>query len=178
MTSLANLPTNPGLPIAGKVCSPSPSPPAPPQNASVDSPSYHYHCTVVYFVDNKIYIVRLILNNKKIPYTTHWLEYPDIASHHTALGIPPNQPSATSLVPTPYTLPTIRIPASLITHSNENCGKDVEKDRYIMDSALIASELEKLYPDPPLYLNSEEQQRIQMIWGNIMKIIGPTLLPK
>ncbi|KAL8856101.1 MAG: hypothetical protein Q9178_007296 [Gyalolechia marmorata] len=122
--------------------------------------------------------VRLILNYKKIPYTTHWLEYPDIAPHHTALGIPPNQPSETSLVPTPYTLPTIRIPTSLLTHSNESGKDDKDKDRYIMDSTLIATELEKMYPDPPLYLNSEEQQRIQQIWGSILKVIGPTLLPK
>ncbi|KAI4236958.1 MAG: hypothetical protein L6R40_006010 [Gallowayella cf. fulva] len=109
---------------------------------------------------------RLILNYKSIPYTTHWLEVPDIAPHLSSLSIPPNpQPSTPTTIPTsPYTVPAIRLPVS-------------EGGKYIMDSKLIAKELESLYPDPPLALDTPAQQRIEALWLQVMKNIGPALMP-
>lgn len=34
---------------------------------------------------------RMALNYKKLPYTTEWVEYPDIAPKFKQLGIPPNE---------------------------------------------------------------------------------------
>ncbi|KAL8849422.1 MAG: hypothetical protein Q9221_005594 [Calogaya cf. arnoldii] len=126
---------------------------------------------------------RLILNYKNIPYNTHWLEIPAIAPHLTALSIPPNPPNNSALLSAPYTLPTIRIPASH-SHSNSNRSNNknpnsdtVTEDKYIMDSTLIAHELENRYPNPPLPSNTPKQTAIETLWPQIMQILGPAILP-
>ncbi|KAL8879845.1 MAG: hypothetical protein Q9192_008150, partial [Flavoplaca navasiana] len=131
---------------------------------------------------------RLILNYKRIPYKTHFLEIPDIAAHHTALGIPPNAPGSSALLTTPYTVPMICIPAAnnpdttspnpqASTNPTSPSPSTKSQDRYIMDSALIAHSLETLYPSPPLKLDTPQQHTIQTLWPRIMRIIGPAILP-
>ena len=76
---------------------------------------------------------RLILNYKKIPYKTVWVEYPDLAPKLKNLGLPPNQDG-----PAAYTSPAIILPDGTP----------------LMDSRKIAAELEKVHPSPSLHLDS------------------------
>ncbi|KAL8951947.1 MAG: hypothetical protein Q9222_002099 [Ikaeria aurantiellina] len=108
-----------------------------------------------------INLSRLVLNYKGISHTTQWLEYPNIAPHLKSLSIPPNKPG-TSLIPAEYTVPTIRLPRD-------------DGGRYIMDSAVIAHELEKLYSDPPLHLNTPQQSRIEELFPALLKSLGRVL---
>lgn len=75
---------------------------------------------------------RLVLNLKKIPYKTTWLEYPEIAPTLKGIGLPPNDEGI------PYTIPAVRLPDGTP----------------VMDSRKIAPELEKLHPSPNLHLDS------------------------
>lgn len=101
---------------------------------------------------------RLILNYKKLPYRTHWLEFPDIAPHLKSLGIPPNAQGK------PYTVPTIHFPST-----------DAHPvDEYIMDSKAIAIALEKAYPDPPLHLDAPQLAKAEELRGQaIGALMGP-----
>ncbi|KAH9480875.1 Glutathione S-transferase-like protein ustS [Psilocybe cubensis] len=75
---------------------------------------------------------RLSLNFKRIPYTTQWVEFPDIEPLYKKLGIPPSKNKADG---TPfYTIPAIHDPST---------------GAYITDSILIAEYLDKTYPDSP-----------------------------
>ncbi|KAL8678370.1 MAG: hypothetical protein Q9186_005264 [Xanthomendoza sp. 1 TL-2023] len=109
--------------------------------------------------------VRLLLNYKSIPYQTHFLEWPNITPHLSSLSIPPNTPTDANPTPLPYTVPTIRLPAD-------------KGGAYIMDSKLIAAELENLYPNPPLVLNTAEEQILEALAPKFMQIMGATLAPK
>ncbi|KAL8840315.1 MAG: hypothetical protein Q9170_001399 [Blastenia crenularia] len=109
-----------------------------------------------------VWKTRLILAYKSIPYTTHWLEYPDIAPHFKSLSIPPNDPSTARFLYIPYTVPTIRLP---------------NDDTYVMDSKTIAAELERLHPSPPLQLDTPQQLQIEALWLQAMKILGPAIAP-
>ncbi|KAL8924235.1 MAG: hypothetical protein Q9208_004199 [Pyrenodesmia sp. 3 TL-2023] len=97
-------------------------------------------------------LARLILNYKNLPYTTHWLEYPQIAPHLSSLGIPPN-PSSSGIA-SAYSVPTIRLPDGT----------------YIMDSKRIAAALEERYPDPPLHIDAPQVAQIE---GLLPKMLGP-----
>ncbi|KAI1822876.1 putative glutathione S-transferase [Xylaria intraflava] len=71
---------------------------------------------------------RLLLNVKGLDYETEWVEYPEIKTR-----LQPHFPDKKE-----FTVPTVRMPGG----------------RYIMDSWNIAQEIEKLYPTPPLNLDS------------------------
>ncbi|CAG8973972.1 hypothetical protein HYALB_00010092 [Hymenoscyphus albidus] len=104
---------------------------------------------------------RLLLNYKNLPYTTQWVEYPDIAPLFKSFGIPP----ASDPNDTPYTIPALR------THDG----------KYIMDSAKIASYLEEQYPNPPLPLDIPEETELSKIFGGIagpMRGIWMPCVPK
>ncbi|KAI4267264.1 MAG: hypothetical protein L6R38_008327 [Xanthoria sp. 2 TBL-2021] len=105
---------------------------------------------------------RLILNYKSLPYTTHWLEFPDIAPHLSSLGIPPNAQGAS------YTVPTIHLPPS----------KSHSKDEYIMDSKAIAIALEDKYPNPPLHLDAPQLARAEELWGQAVKALMGVFAPR
>ncbi|KAL1791839.1 hypothetical protein ACET3X_009590 [Alternaria dauci] len=96
---------------------------------------------------------RMILNYKKIDYTTEWVEYPNVAPKFKSLGIPPNPKDAPGYS-SDYTIPAIK-------HANGT---------YQMDSWPIALELEKQYPTPSLHLDDPIVVRIR---DHIPKIIGP-----
>jgi len=87
---------------------------------------------------------RIALNYKRIPFTTEWIEYPDIAPKFKALGLAPNPKG------TPYTVPVIQYtpPGS----------KDAQ---YIMESSAIADFLDRTFPARALYRGSAESQRAQ-----------------
>ncbi|KAL8687388.1 MAG: hypothetical protein Q9218_006426, partial [Villophora microphyllina] len=102
---------------------------------------------------------RLILNYKLLSYTTHWLEYPAVAPFLKSVNMPPN-PS--DLNPTPYTIPTIRLP----------------DETYIMDSKAIAIALEKMYPNPPLYLDDPMLARVEELWPKLQTTLRGVAMPK
>lgn len=76
----------------------------------------------------------MYLNAKKIPYTTTWLEYPDVAPTLEGFGLPPNEDGRD------YTIPAVKISAGT-------------GDEYIMDSKNIVKKLEELHPTPSFQLD-------------------------
>ncbi|KAI1350758.1 putative glutathione S-transferase [Xylaria sp. FL0043] len=76
---------------------------------------------------------RLVLNYKGLDYETEWLEYPDIKPR-----LQPHFPDKDY-----FTVPTVKMPDGT----------------YIMDSKLIAEELEKQHPTPSLHLDSPLVER-------------------
>ncbi|KAG8529232.1 uncharacterized protein KY384_005867 [Bacidia gigantensis] len=99
---------------------------------------------------------RFILNYKNIPYKTTWVEYPDIEPTFKSFGIPANESG------TAYTVPTIKLPDG----------------RYLMDSQRIAQELEKLYPEPSLYLDDPILQEVLEAFATLSPAIAGVYLPK
>ncbi|KAI0160712.1 putative glutathione S-transferase [Xylariaceae sp. FL1272] len=77
--------------------------------------------------------IRLLLNYKKLDYTTEWLVYPDIKPR-----LQPHFPADHQS----FTIPTVKMPDGT----------------YIMNSKFIAEALEKAYPEPSIHLNSPYQQ--------------------
>ncbi|KAI4120318.1 MAG: hypothetical protein LQ341_007559 [Variospora aurantia] len=108
---------------------------------------------------------RLVLNYKSIPYTTEWLEFPDIAPHHKALSIPPNpeNPNLPKDFPSAYTIPTVHF---------------LKDGTYIQDSGAIARELEKRYPSPSLHLDIPQQAAIEALWSKMIPSLFPAITPK
>ncbi|RMD44799.1 hypothetical protein DV735_g383, partial [Chaetothyriales sp. CBS 134920] len=100
---------------------------------------------------------RLVLNYKNIPYKTEWVEYPDITSRLQALGVEPN-PEA---VGTAYSIPALTLPS----------GKTIQ------DSWPIAQELERLYPSPPLQLDSPYISKVGDIITDIATALNPVWVP-
>ncbi|KAL8718597.1 MAG: hypothetical protein Q9225_004282 [Loekoesia sp. 1 TL-2023] len=101
---------------------------------------------------------RLALNYKRLPYRTHWLEYPEIEPHLKSLGIPPNPSGIMSA----YTVPTIRLPSGA----------------YITDSKKIAAVLEEKYPSPPLHLDAPQLAKVEELFSALVVLIRGITLPK
>ncbi|KAH9480874.1 Glutathione S-transferase-like protein ustS [Psilocybe cubensis] len=111
---------------------------------------------------------RLTLNFKGIPYTTHWVEFPDIEPLYKKLGIPPskNKPDGSPF----YTIPSIYDPSTGV---------------YISDSVVIADYLDKTYPDKPrlipegtLDVQSSFSDTVFHHLQPVFSVIGPSLIPK
>ncbi|TFB05273.1 hypothetical protein CCMA1212_002569 [Trichoderma ghanense] len=102
-----------------------------------------------------VWRIRLMLNYKRIPYRTVFLEMPDIEPTLKELGIPPHDPASGNRKN--YTVPAIQ---------------HVPTNKYIMDSKPIAEFLESTYPDPPLQLTSELGSEIEL---KLRTLIAPTL---
>lgn len=112
--------------------------------------------------------VRLVLNYKGLPYTTHFLTHPTIAPTLSALpGLEPNRP-----VPggppavSPYTVPAIRLPSS--TEGGA---------RYLMDSAKIVPELERLWPEPGLHLDESPVDEVIAALLGVTRQLLPIFMP-
>lgn len=103
---------------------------------------------------------RLVLNYKGLPYKTEWVEYPDLRPKFQSLGIPPNHPEVNSAAE--YSSPAVHLPDG----------------RYIMDSWAIATEIEKLQPEPSLGLDTDFPKRTAAILGTIQKPLGPIWMPR
>ncbi|KAK4203952.1 hypothetical protein QBC40DRAFT_7907 [Triangularia verruculosa] len=97
---------------------------------------------------------RLLLNFKNIPYKTEWLEYPDIAARISP-HLPPNESGSA------YSIPTVLLPTG----------------KYVMDSKIIAQELQSLYPTPHIDLASLYQAKMEDIMPRIMPALAPIYLP-
>ncbi|KUJ08347.1 uncharacterized protein LY89DRAFT_691197 [Mollisia scopiformis] len=85
-----------------------------------------------------VWRIRLMLNYKKIPYRTVFLEFPDIEPTLKGLGLSPSGSK--------YTVPAIH---------------HVPTNMYMLDSTPIAQFLESTYPDPPVPLTSELGREIE-----------------
>jgi glutathione S-transferase len=103
----------------------------------------------------------MVLNFKQIPYTTSWIEYPDIAPQLSSLGIPPNDRSAPDYK-TDYGIPAIALLDG--TH--------------MMDSWPIAHKLEEIYPSPSLRLDDPIVLKVRDQIANIMKPLTGFVIPK
>lgn len=95
----------------------------------------------------------MALNFKGVPYTTTWLEYPDIAPTLSSKGIPAQAGMF------PYSCPTAQFPDG----------------NYVVDSLEIAKTLDKLYPEKPMYIDSdtvkEVQEQFPKMWGALSPAI-------
>ncbi|PPQ85501.1 hypothetical protein CVT25_006581 [Psilocybe cyanescens] len=112
--------------------------------SSVETQVVHYMTIIFYDIPSTLsgnawspntFKTRYTLNFKGIPYTTEWVEYPDIEPVCKKLGIKPTtkNPDGSDS----YTLPAIHDPSTGV---------------YIADSILIAEYLDKTYPDTPTVL--------------------------
>ncbi|KAH7408725.1 hypothetical protein DE146DRAFT_606415 [Phaeosphaeria sp. MPI-PUGE-AT-0046c] len=99
---------------------------------------YDLACTKNICFSPAVWCIRLILNYKRIPYKTVFLEFPDIEPTLKDLGVETSSGK--------YTVPTIH---------------HVPTGTYLMDSVPIAMFLEKTYPEPPLQLRSELGRQIE-----------------
>ncbi|KAF7291696.1 GST N-terminal domain-containing protein [Mycena chlorophos] len=105
-----------------------------------------------------IWRIRYALNYKQLPYTTVWIEYPDIAALYTeTLKIPP---CSTRRDGSPYyCLPVIH---------------DPNTDTTISDSPIIAAYLDKTYPDPERALFPPNTHTLQKAFRSAYdEITGP-----
>jgi len=103
------------------------------------------------------YKTRFVLNYKRIPYTTEWIEYPDIAPKFKTLGMTPNPPTAMKLLQA-YTCPAIS-------------DSSTSPPTLVMDSASIATYLDAKYPSRPLYIGSPTSQAAQRKLTNLCESI-------
>lgn len=93
---------------------------------------YDLACTKGVCCSPAVWRIRLMLNYKSIPYTTTFIEFPDISSTLAALGIPPNSTGKQA-----YTVPAVH---------------HIPSNTFLMDSAVIAPFIETTYPEPALPL--------------------------
>jgi len=106
---------------------------------------------------------RLLLNYKKLEYTTMWMEYPQIAPTFKNVGIPPNGKDEIA----PYTIPAVRLqPEASST------------PEWIMNSKAIASALEKKHPSPSLHLDSPLLPQVEEVLGKVFMPLVPVFLPR
>ncbi|KKA28240.1 hypothetical protein TD95_002432 [Thielaviopsis punctulata] len=101
---------------------------------------------------------RLILNYKGIDYETEFLEYPEVKPRleaHLPPGNDPHYPAPT------YTIPTVKFPDGT----------------YLMDSRVIATELEKRYPSRSLHLDSPYLPRLEALVSVLMSALCPVFIP-
>ncbi|KAH0524888.1 hypothetical protein TsFJ059_007336 [Trichoderma semiorbis] len=100
-----------------------------------------------------VWRIRLLLNYKRIPYKTVFLEMPDIEPTLKGLGLPPHDPASGNFN---YTVPTIH---------------HLPTNKYIMDSKPISEFLESTYPDPSVPLTSELGTEIE---AKVRSLVAPT----
>ncbi|KAL7955642.1 hypothetical protein V8C34DRAFT_326962 [Trichoderma compactum] len=113
---------------------------------------YDLACTKDVCFSPVVWRIRLLLNYKRIPYKTVFLEMPDIEPTLKGLGVPPHDPASGNFN---YTVPTIH---------------HLPTNKYIMDSKPISEFLESTYPDPSVPLTSELSTEIE---AKIRSLIAP-----
>ncbi|XP_006456491.1 hypothetical protein AGABI2DRAFT_195590 [Agaricus bisporus var. bisporus H97] len=108
---------------------------------------------------------RFVLNYKKLPYKTVYLEFSDIENEFKKLGIPPS--GAAGQPWPPYTCP------SIIDHSNNNTP--------MTESYAIAEYLDKAYPDTPKVFppgTEALQAAFYARFSQVMYLLHPLISPK
>ncbi|KAK9319136.1 hypothetical protein V1517DRAFT_66489 [Lipomyces orientalis] len=112
---------------------------------------YDLACTRNVCFSPVVWRIRLMLNYKRIPYRTIFLEFPDIEPKLKALGLVPGESASGSKYK--YTVPAIQ---------------HVPTNTYMMDSAPIAQFLESTYPETPVPLTSELGREIEAKARNVV----------
>ncbi|KAJ5710913.1 hypothetical protein N7488_005069 [Penicillium malachiteum] len=107
---------------------------------------YDLACVKDFCFSPVVWRIRMILNYKKIPYRTIFIEFPDIEPTMKALGLPLPESE------TKYTVPVIQ---------------HVPSNTYLMGSDPIAEFLESSYPEPLLTILSELGTKIQTQARNV-----------
>ncbi|KAL2074250.1 hypothetical protein VTL71DRAFT_8028 [Oculimacula yallundae] len=115
---------------------------------------YDLACTKRVCFSPIVWRIRLMLNYKRIPYKTIFLEFPDIEPTLEGLGLVHSESASGSKHK--YTVPAI---------------KHVPTNTYMMDSVPIAQFLETTYPDPSVPLTSELGREIE---GKARAVVGAT----
>ena len=95
---------------------------------------------------------RLYLNYKNIPYTTKWVNYPDIPALLSSQVTP--HPDGTAIKP--YTIPAVMLPDG----------------KYLQESQTIAEKLNEMYPTPELKIQTPTLTEVMDL---ISKIITGSL---
>nr|POE56334.1 glutathione s-transferase-like protein usts [Quercus suber] len=103
---------------------------------------------------------RLALNYKAIPYTTEWLEYPQLGPVLQSHNVPPN--SASTNPNATYSSPCIRLP----------------NGEFVMDSLAIAHALDALQPEPSLFADAPSVDHAQGIADKIRVALSPIWTPR
>jgi len=103
---------------------------------------YDLACTKNVCFSPVVWRIRLMLNYKRIPYRTVFLEFPDIEPTLKGLGVAPDESD-----PGKYTVPTIQ---------------HLPTNTYLMGSDPIARLLESTYPEPPVQLTSDLGREIEL----------------
>ncbi|KAJ5157150.1 uncharacterized protein N7482_008250 [Penicillium canariense] len=116
---------------------------------------YDLACTKNACFSPAVWRIRLMLNYKRIPYRTIFLEFPDIEPTLKGLGLETQ---------TKYTVPAIH---------------HVATNTYMIDSIPIAQFLESTYPDPPVQLTSELGREIEAQASAVVgTVLRTSLLPR
>ncbi|KAL2862140.1 hypothetical protein BJX68DRAFT_18573 [Aspergillus pseudodeflectus] len=119
---------------------------------------YDLACTKGVCFSPYVWKVRMMLNLKRIPYKTIFLEFPDIEWTLKPLVPPPTGGS------TRYTVPAVQ---------------HIPSNTYIMDSAQITPFLEATYPDPPIQQTSELGRTIEEQFGSVVGgPLGAMMMPR
>ncbi|KAH8822017.1 hypothetical protein F5884DRAFT_769720 [Xylogone sp. PMI_703] len=122
---------------------------------------YDLACTKNVCFSPVVWRIRLMLNYKRIPYKTIFLEFPDIEPTLKGLGLVPSTSATGSAV---YTVPAIH---------------HVPTNRYIMDSVPISQFIESTYPDPPVPLTSELGLEIEAkARAAVGRVFGSSVMPR
>ncbi|PCG88631.1 Hypothetical protein PENO1_078860 [Penicillium occitanis (nom. inval.)] len=109
-----------------------------------------------------VWRIRLMLNYKRIPYKTIFLEFPDIEPTLKELGLNPGKTATGSQ--SKYTVPAIH---------------HIPTNTYIMDSAAIAQFLESTYPEPAVPLTSELGREIEAkSRSTVGRTLGGSIMPR
>lgn len=106
-----------------------------------------------------VWKTRLVLNYKRTPYRTEWVDHATLAPTLKALGVAPNTSGQGGAE---YTVPTLRLPDGT----------------YIRDSAAIAAKLQDLHPSPPLVFDTASQQKVEQAIGKIAGPLIPVFMPR
>ncbi|OAL36631.1 hypothetical protein AYO20_03963 [Fonsecaea nubica] len=124
---------------------------------------YDLACTKNVCFSPAVWRVRLMLNYKRIPYQTIFVEFPDIEPTLKGLGIAPSSGTSSSSQ-IKYTVPAIH-------HVSSNTS--------MMESGAIAQFLESTYPDPPVPLTSELGREIETQARAVAgKVFRASILPR
>ncbi|KAJ6587416.1 hypothetical protein DFH09DRAFT_1359166 [Mycena vulgaris] len=110
-----------------------------------------------------IWRIRFILNYKRLPYRTVWLEFPDVEATLRAIGAPPSSRRADGRPV--YTLPVIIDPT-----------RNPQAPRILSNANNIAEYLEASYPARPVF--PEGSRALQTLFVHyIQEVVAKPLLP-
>ncbi|KAG9309683.1 hypothetical protein JVU11DRAFT_10355 [Chiua virens] len=123
-----------------------------------------------------IWRIRLLLNYKRLPYRTCWVEFPDVENTLRAINAPPTsvRPDGRPV----YTLPAIFDPTAIASSYLDPSGSVVSQPRPVVltHANTIAEYLERTYPARPVI--PEGTRALQTLFvHHITEVFVQPLLP-